>query len=84
MKWMLERGKLLSHVGWANNWVTIAALVRIGIKFNERCDVTQFLYMGFFFFFFVHCLNNCIHDYDTSISMSLLIIRVSLCYLLQI
>ena len=20
-------------------------------------------------FFFVHCLNNCIHDYDTSISM---------------
>ena len=29
-----------THVGCVNNHITIAALVRIGIKFNERCDVT--------------------------------------------
>ena len=64
--WTLKREKLLSHVGCANNQVTITALVRIGIKFSERCGVTQFLYVDIFF---VHYLNNCIHDYDTSISM---------------
>ena len=53
-------------MGYANNRVTIAALVRIRIKFSERCDVTQFLYVVIFF---VHCLNNYIHDYDTSTSM---------------
>ena len=30
MKWTLGRGKLLSHVGCANNRIIIAALVRIG------------------------------------------------------
>ena len=64
MKWMLGRGKLLSHVSCADNWITITALVRIGIKFSERCDVTQFLYVVIFF---VHCLNNCIHDYNITI-----------------
>ena len=53
-------------MGCANNRVTINTLVRIGIKFSEICDITQFLYEVIFF---VHCLNNCIHDYDTSISM---------------
>ena len=49
MKWMLGRGKLLSHVGCANNRVTIGGLVRIEIKFINRCEVTHFF---FFFFFF--------------------------------
>ena len=66
MKWKLGKEKLLSHVVCANNWVTITTLVKIRIKFSERCDVTQFLYMVIFF---VRCLNNCIHDYDTRISM---------------
>ena len=46
MKWTLERGKLLSHVGCANNRVTINGLVRIEFKFSDRCEVTHF----FFFF----------------------------------
>ena len=66
-------------MGYANKRATITALVRIGIKFSERCDVTQFLYVVIYF---VHCLNNCIHDYDTSFSIFLLIIIVSLCYML--
>ena len=37
MKWMLERGRLLSHVGSANKLVTIADLVEIGIKLIETC-----------------------------------------------
>ena len=35
MKWTLGRGKQLSHVGCANNWVTIDGLVRIEIKFSK-------------------------------------------------
>ena len=46
MKWMLGRGKLLSHVGCANNRVTIGDLVRIEIKFNDRCEVTHFFLGG--------------------------------------
>ena len=57
MKWTLGKGKLLSHVGCANNRIIIAALVRIGNSIFVRA------------FLIVHCLNNCIHDYDTSISM---------------
>ena len=45
MKWMLGRGKLVSHVGCANNWVTIGGLVRIEIKFSERCELTQFFFV---------------------------------------
>ena len=41
MKWTLGRGNLLSHVGCANNRVTIYGLVRIEIKFNDRCEVSQ-------------------------------------------
>ena len=44
MKWTLGRGKLLSHVGCANNWVTIGSLVRIEIKFSDRCGVTHFFF----------------------------------------
>ena len=47
MKWMLGRGKLLSHMGCANNRVTIDGLVRIEIKFIDTCVVTH----CFFFFF---------------------------------
>ena len=43
-KWMLGRGKLLSHVGCANNRVTIGGLVRIEIKFSDRCEVTHFFF----------------------------------------
>ena len=50
MKWMLGRGTLLSHVGCANNQVIIDSLVRIEIKFSDRCEVTNF------FFFFVRQL----------------------------
>ena len=39
MKWTLGRGKLLSHVGCVNNRVTIGGLVRIEIKFSDRCEV---------------------------------------------
>ena len=46
MKWMLGRGKLLSRVGCANNLVTIGGLVRIEIKFNDRCEVTHFFFWG--------------------------------------
>ena len=46
MKWTLRKGKPLSHVGCANNLVTISGLVIIEIKFSERCALTQF----FFFF----------------------------------
>ena len=45
MKWMLGRGKLLSYVG-ANNRVTIGGLVRIEIKFGDRCEVTHFFLGG--------------------------------------
>ena len=61
----IREGKLLSHVSCADQWVT-TALIRIGIKISERCDVTQFLYVVIFF---VHCLNNCIHDYNITTSM---------------
>ena len=37
MKWMLERERLLSHVSYANNLVTITDLVDIGIKLIETC-----------------------------------------------
>ena len=37
MKWTLERGRLLSHVGSTNNLVTNADLVKIGIKLIETC-----------------------------------------------
>ena len=78
MKWTLGREKLLSHVGCANIRVTIATLVRIGIKFNERCDVTEFLYVVFFFLFIALII-----AFMTMILVSqcfLLIIIVSLCY----
>ena len=52
MKWKLGRGKLLSHVGCANNQVTIGDFVRIEIKFSNRCEVTHF----FFFFEGVRCV----------------------------
>ena len=45
MKWTLGRGKLLSHVGCANNQVTIGGLVRIEIKFSDRCEVTRFFFL---------------------------------------
>ena len=32
-------------MGYANNWVIIDGLVRIEIKFSERCDVTQFFFL---------------------------------------
>ena len=35
MKWMLERGRLLSHVGSTNNLAIIADLIEIGIKSIE-------------------------------------------------
>ena len=44
MKWTSGRGKLLSHVGCANNRVTIDSLVRIEIKFSDICEVTHFLF----------------------------------------
>ena len=37
MKWTLEREMLLSHVGSANNMVTIVDLVEIGIKLIKTC-----------------------------------------------
>ena len=37
MKWTLERGRLLLYVGCANNLVTIADLIKIGIKLIEKC-----------------------------------------------
>ena len=37
MKWMLDRGRLLLHVGSANNLVTIVDLVKIVIKLIETC-----------------------------------------------
>ena len=51
---MEGRGKLLSHVGCANNRVTIGDLVRIEIKFSHRCEVTHF-----FFFFEAIASGNC-------------------------
>ena len=51
MKWTLRRGTLLSHVACANNRVTIDGLIRLEIKFSDRCEVTNF-----FFFFFVRQL----------------------------
>ena len=45
MKWMLGKGKLISHMGYANNRVTIGTLVRIEIKFSERCEVTLFIFI---------------------------------------
>ena len=47
-------------------WVVQTTESQSPLKFNERCEVTQILYMVPFF---VHCLNNCIHDHDTSTSM---------------
>ena len=44
MKWMLERVNLLSHVGCANNRVTIGGLVRIESKLNDRCEVSHFFF----------------------------------------
>ena len=35
MRWTLGRGKPRSHVGYANNWVTIVVLVRTEIKFSK-------------------------------------------------
>ena len=46
MKWTLGRGKLLSHVGCANNRVIISGLVRIEIKFSDKCEVTHFFFLG--------------------------------------
>ena len=37
MKWTLERGRLLSHVGSVNNLVIVDDLVEIGIKLIETC-----------------------------------------------
>ena len=54
MKWTLGRGKLLSHVGCENNRVIIGGLVRIEIKFSDRCEVTHF------FFFFCFCVCVCV------------------------
>ena len=45
MKWTLGRGKLLSHVDCVNNRVTISGLVRIEIKFSDRCEVTHFFFL---------------------------------------
>ena len=37
MRGTLERGRLLLHVGCANNLIIIADLVKIGIKLIEAC-----------------------------------------------
>ena len=47
MKWMLDRGRLLLHVGSANNLVTIVDLVEIVIKLIETC---------MFFVVTLHCM----------------------------
>ena len=49
------RGTLLSHVACVNNRVTIDGLVRLEIKFSDRCEVTNF----FFFFCEAIASGNC-------------------------
>ena len=80
MKWMLERGKLLSHVGCANNRVTIGSLVRIEIKFSDKCEVTHF-----FFFFFVRQLPRgiVVALYNTYVRMCISWIMKYLCTLFK-
>ena len=70
MKWTLGRGKLLSHVGCANNRVIIDGLVRIEIKFSDRCEVTHFficeaIALGNCSCFVLHlCMNVYFLDYE--------------------
>ena len=71
MKWTLERGRLLLHVVYANNLVTIADLVKIGIKLIETC----------MFFCCYIALNNCIVIYVLVLAHLLIVID---CYMLQI
>ena len=37
----VREGKTTTHVGFANNQVTISGLVRIEIKFSDKCEVIQ-------------------------------------------
>ena len=75
---MAATGKLLLHVGCANNWVTIGGLVRIGIKFSDRCEVTHF-------FFFVRQLPRgiVVALYNTYVRMCISCIMKYLCTLFK-
>ena len=75
MKWMLERRRLLLHVGCANNLVIITTLVKIRIKLNETSMILTVCFLLF------NCLNNWIVIYILVFVHLLIVID---CYMLQI